>query len=39
MAGDSSVGSMFKGIRITELQELKTVIPPKAILDAFGEHN
>ena len=36
-AEGSSVGSVFKGIRISELQELKTVIPPKSILDSFGE--
>ena len=36
-AEGSSVGSVFKGIRISELQELKTVIPPKSILDCFGE--
>ena len=36
-AEGSSVGSVFKGIRISELQDLKTVIPPKSILDSFGE--
>ena len=36
-AEGSSVGSVFKGIRISELQELKTVIPPKSVLDSFGE--
>ena len=36
-AEGSSVGSVFKGIRISELQGLKTVIPPKFILDSFGE--
>lgn len=37
-AENSSAGSVFKGIRITELQELKTVLPPKQILDQFDKH-
>ena len=34
-AEGSSVGSVFKGIRISELQDLQTVIPPKDILDKY----
>ena len=34
-AEGNSTGSVFKGIRIAELQSLKTIIPPKGILDSF----
>ncbi len=34
-AEGSSAGSVFKGIRIAELQGLDTILPPKLILDAF----
>ena len=37
-AESNSTGSVFKGIRITELQSLKTIIPPKSILDSFDNH-
>ena len=37
-AEGSSAGSVFKGIRIAELQRLITVIPPKKVLDAFDQH-
>ena len=36
-AEGSSAGSVFKGIRISELQGLNTILPPKAILNAFDE--
>ncbi len=36
MAEGSSVGSVFKGIRISELQGLEMVLPPKQILDSFN---
>ena len=36
-AEGSSTGSVFKGIRISELLDLKTIIPPKPILDMFEE--
>lgn len=35
-AEGSSVGSVFKGIRISELQGLEMVLPPKQILDSFN---
>lgn len=31
----NSVGSVFNGIRISELQGMKTILPPKNILDSF----
>ena len=34
-AEGSSAGSVFKGIRISELQDLKTIRPPMTILKAF----
>ena len=34
-AEGSSTGSVFKGIRISELLDLQTIIPPKSILDIF----
>ena len=34
-AEGSSAGSVFKGIRIAELQGIKTIRPPKSILDKF----
>ena len=37
-AEGSSTGSVFKGIRIAELQGLQTIIPPKEILDAFDKN-
>ena len=36
-AEGSSTGSVFKGIRIAELQALKTILPPKDTLDKFEE--
>ena len=36
-AEGSSTGSVFKGIRISELQDLKTIIPKKAVLDRFDD--
>lgn len=36
-AEGSSTGSVFKGIRISELQDLKTIIPKKAVLDKFDD--
>lgn len=36
-AEGNSTGSVFKGIRIAELQSLKTIIPPKGILDSFDK--
>lgn len=36
-AEGSSTGSVFKGIRISELLDLKTIIPPKQILDMFED--
>lgn len=36
-AEGSSTGSVFKGIRISELQDLKTIIPKKAVLDSFDD--
>ena len=36
-AEGNSVGSVFKGIRITELLDMKTILPPKAVLDAFDK--
>ncbi len=38
-AEGSSTGSVFKGIRIAVLQELKTILPPKGILDRFDEQS
>lgn len=35
LAEGNSAGSVFKGIRISELLNLKTIIPPKEVLDAF----
>jgi type I restriction enzyme S subunit len=35
LAEGNSTGSVFKGIRITELSNLKTILPPKKVLDAF----
>ena len=34
----SSVGSVFKGIRISELQDMKMFLPPKSLLDKFDLH-
>ena len=36
-AEGSSAGSVFKGIRISELQALKTVVPQKEVLEKFDE--
>lgn len=36
-AEGSSAGSVFKGIRISELQGLTTILPPKHVLDAFDQ--
>ena len=36
-AEGNSAGSVFKGIRITELLDLLTIIPPKPVLDRFDE--
>ena len=36
-AEGSSAGSVFKGIRVAELQDLKTILPPKSVLDMFDE--
>lgn len=36
-AEGSSAGSVFKGIRISELQDLLTILPPKNVLDRFDK--
>ena len=38
LAEGNSTGSVFKGIRITELLGLKTILPPKPLLDRFNEY-
>ncbi len=38
LAEGNSTGSVFKGIRITELLGLKTILPPKPLLDKFNEY-
>lgn len=36
-AEGSSTGSIFKGIRITELNSILTIVPPKYLLDKFDD--
>ena len=38
LAEGNSTGSVFKGIRITELLGLRTFLPPKHLLDRFSEY-
>lgn len=36
-ATNSSTGSVFKGIRINDLMEMKTILPPMSVLQHFDE--
>lgn len=36
-ATNSSTGSVFKGIRINDLMEMKTILPPMSVLQYFDE--